>query len=281
MNSTNIRRPATSGRDNQSQALAIRCNTVAMPLLVTLTIPILMGLLVLSMPAPPPHPWADAAAVLGVDPVDITIGEATYRSTCALCHGDRAEGRPRLGKPLRNSAYVQEHTDLELFVLISQGRMPTDPENTTGSLMPARGAKGLPDDRLYKVIAFLRAIQDPSKPTVSIDDWILETSPPGGVQVAGLVGSTTGVGHDLFVASCSSCHGSSGEGMEGLGKPLATSEFVSSKSDDELIRFIKSGRPIWDPENTTGVDMPPKGGNPAITDDQIADIVKYIRSIHK
>lgn len=280
MNRTHTRRLAASGRD-QSQALAIRCNTIAMPLLVTLTIPVLMGVLLLSMPPAPQHPWADAAAVLGIDPVDITIGEATYRSTCALCHGERAEGKPRLGKPLRNSAYVQEHTDLELFALISQGRMPSDPENTTGSLMPARGARGLPDDRLYKVIAFLRAIQDPTEPTVSIDDWIIETTGGSGEQLAGLVGSTSGVGHDLFVSSCSACHGASGEGMEGLGKPLATSDFVSSKSDAELIVFIKSGRPIWDADNTTGVDMPPKGGNPAITDEQLADIVKYLRTIHK
>lgn len=265
-----------------SHDLAIRCNTVAMPLLVILTIPILLALMAFTRPAPPEHRWAAAAAALGVDPIDISMGELTYRSTCALCHGEQAEGKPRLGKPLRNSAYIQGRSDLELFSLISRGRMPSDPENTTGAVMPARGNRGLSDETLYTVIAYLRAIQDPTQPTVSIEDWIIETTETsGGEQVAGLVGSTAGVGHDLFVASCSSCHGASGQGMEGLGKPLTTSEFVSSKTDDELIAFIKSGRPIWDSANTTGVDMPPKGGNPAITDEQLANIVKYIRSIHK
>ena len=68
--------------------------------------------------------------------------------------------------------------------------------------------------------------------------------------------------------------------MAGLGKDLTTSEFVQEQSDDELVTFIKTGRPSSDPLNTTGIDMPPKGGNPALTDDDIYNIVAYLRSIH-
>jgi disulfide bond formation protein DsbB len=199
-----------------------------------------------------------------------------------LCHGPTAEGVARLGKPLRNIAYVQQHTDEELKHLIASGRLPSDPENTTGAVMPARGGRGIGDERLSQVVTYLRALQDPSRPTVSIDDWIIATSSEsGGATVAGLVGSTAGVGHDLFVASCSACHGPSGQGMEGLGKPLNSSPFVESKTDEELMSFVKAGRPIWDAENTTGLDMPSKGGNPALTDAQLSDIVKDIRSLHE
>jgi disulfide bond formation protein DsbB len=45
--------------------------------------------------------------------------------------------------------------------------------------------------------------------------------------------------------------------------------------------FIKTGRPASDPLNTTGVDMPPKGGNPALSDQDLADIIAFIRSIHQ
>lgn len=69
--------------------------------------------------------------------------------------------------------------------------------------------------------------------------------------------------------------------MEGLGKPLKASDFIASKSDAELLTFVKSGRPVWDAENTTGIDMPPKGGNPALTDDQIADIITFIRTLQQ
>lgn len=88
-------------------------------------------------------------------------------------------------------------------------------------------------------------------------------------------------GEELFNQVCIACHGPGGEGVEGLGKPFTTSEFVASNSDQELLEFVKQGRPIDHPDNTTGVDMPPKGGNPALTDEQILDIIAYIRTLHE
>jgi len=88
-------------------------------------------------------------------------------------------------------------------------------------------------------------------------------------------------GQKLYMATCSACHGPAGEGVEGLGKDMTTSEFIAGLSDAELIEFIKVGRDPSDPLNTTGVAMLPKGGNPALTDEQMVDIVTYMRSIHK
>lgn len=87
-------------------------------------------------------------------------------------------------------------------------------------------------------------------------------------------------GEELFNQVCIACHGPGGEGIEGLGLPFTTSDFIPSQSDQELLDFIKTGRPVGHPDNTTGVDMPPKGGNPALTDEQILDIIAYIRSVH-
>ena len=36
-----------------------------------------------------------------------------------------------------------------------------------------------------------------------------------------------------------------------------------------------------DPANTTGVAMPPKGGNPALKEADLADIVAYLRTLEK
>lgn len=88
-------------------------------------------------------------------------------------------------------------------------------------------------------------------------------------------------GEEQYNQVCIACHGPGGEGVEGLGKPFTTSEFIASQSDQELLEFIKQGRPIDHPDNTTGVDMPPKGGNPALTDDQIMDIIAYIRTLQE
>lgn len=87
-------------------------------------------------------------------------------------------------------------------------------------------------------------------------------------------------GQQLFVSSCSTCHGPAGEGVTGLGKPLTESAFVAGLSDAELLAFIKNGRMVDDPLNTTGIAMPPKGGNPALTDEQLQAIIAYLRSIH-
>ena len=88
-------------------------------------------------------------------------------------------------------------------------------------------------------------------------------------------------GQTLFISTCSACHGPAGEGVPGLGKDMTTSEFIGGKTDTDLISFIKAGRDPSDPLNTTGVAMPPKGGNPVLNDEDLQHIVAYIRSIHK
>tara|TARA_R110000744_G_scaffold255462_1_gene370959 strand:- start:14288 stop:14887 length:600 start_codon:yes stop_codon:yes gene_type:complete len=193
-----------------------------------------------------------------------------------LCHGADAQGSPHLGKPLRNSAYIQNSTDQELIDVITNGRFPDHPLNTTGVLMPARGAQNISDESIVKVVGFLREIQDPSVPTVSMEDWVVEQTASRPTTDPALLDHP---GREAFLASCSACHGTNAEGIEGLGKSFITSEFVRSSSDKDLMTMIKMGRPVWDPANTTGLDMPPKGGNPAITDDQLTDIIGYIRSV--
>ena len=88
-------------------------------------------------------------------------------------------------------------------------------------------------------------------------------------------------GKEEFEKTCSACHGPEGKGIEGLGKDMTSSEFIAGLSDEELVAFIKIGRTTSDPLNTTGVDMPPKGGNPALNEDDLYDIVAFMRTIHQ
>jgi mono/diheme cytochrome c family protein len=88
-------------------------------------------------------------------------------------------------------------------------------------------------------------------------------------------------GQQLYLQSCSACHGADGAGVPGLGKAMTESVFTQSLSDAELLQFIKEGRPASHPDSTTGIDMPPKGGNPALTDGQLMDIIAYMRSIER
>ena len=91
----------------------------------------------------------------------------------------------------------------------------------------------------------------------------------------------TAAGQEKFASTCSACHGPAGEGVPGLGKDMTASQFIAGKSDQELVAFIKVGRDPSDPLNTTGVAMPPKGGNPALAENDLFDIVSYIRTLQK
>jgi disulfide bond formation protein DsbB len=88
-------------------------------------------------------------------------------------------------------------------------------------------------------------------------------------------------GKEKFATVCVACHGPEGEGVPGLGKDMTSSEFIAGKTDEELVEFIKVGRDPSDPLNTTGVAMPPKGGNPAFTDEDLYNIVAHIRTLQK
>lgn len=88
-------------------------------------------------------------------------------------------------------------------------------------------------------------------------------------------------GKQLFATACATCHGPQGQGLPHLGKDLQTSQFVAGLGDAQLVDFITQGRPTSDPLNTTHVPMPPKGGNPALSSQDISDIVAYVRELQK
>ena len=90
---------------------------------------------------------------------------------------------------------------------------------------------------------------------------------------------TAADGKALFGVTCTACHGPGALGIPGLGKDMTTSAFIASKSDEELVTFIKQGRAADDPLNTTGVPMPPMGANPALSDTELLAIVQFIRSL--
>ncbi|MBI3244515.1 MAG: PQQ-dependent sugar dehydrogenase [Chloroflexi bacterium] len=108
-----------------------------------------------------------------------------------------------------------------------------------------------------------------------------EAVPAASATPAPLLPGDATKGQALFAATCSACHGPTGEGVPSLGKDLTTSEWVAGKSDKELVEFIKVGRPENDPRNTTGVTMPPNGGNPALSEQDLYNIVAYLREIQK
>ena len=92
-------------------------------------------------------------------------------------------------------------------------------------------------------------------------------------------GPTAASGAEIYDAACLACHGERGAGVENLGNPLAPSDFVTSRTDQELLDFIITGRGTDDPENTSGVAMPPRGGRPNISDADLLAVIAYLRTL--
>jgi disulfide bond formation protein DsbB len=121
--------------------------------------------------------------------------------------------------------------------------------------------------------------KDTTTPATEAGGGGSETTDGGGEANGGGGGGDAAAGEELFAASCVSCHGADAKGLPNLGKDLTASEFVAGLSDDELVAFLAAGRAADAADNTTGVAMPPKGGNPALTDEDLMDLVAFIRSI--
>jgi mono/diheme cytochrome c family protein len=86
-------------------------------------------------------------------------------------------------------------------------------------------------------------------------------------------------GAAVYAATCRACHGGDLQGIDGLGKGLLPSEFVTGMSEDELAAFIAVGRAADDPENMQGIAMGPKGGNPSLSDQDLQDVAAYLKAL--
>lgn len=102
---------------------------------------------------------------------------------------------------------------------------------------------------------------------------VVEAAPPAPALAPG----DPRKGREVFLGTCASCHGQVGQGMPGLGRDIRDSEFIQTKSEAELVKFLQVGRMPGDPLNTTGKMMPARGGNPAITDQDLADIASWMK----
>lgn len=231
-----------------------------------------------------PVAWLDSGAV--------SRGRDAFATTCTACHNEDGKGRAGLGRDLTNSAFVRAATDDRLARMIADGRTADDPLNITKVAMPARGGNDtLSDADLRDLVAFVRALQEPHRVALGVS-LVARPAAPTEAQIAAAADAPMAAaggdeelaeyiasGMKLYASSCIACHGAGGVGMKGNGKALVNNEFIRGLNDDDLLAFIKRGRDPSDPKNTTGVGMPAKGGNPALSEDDLLDIICYLRTL--
>jgi cytochrome c6 len=80
-------------------------------------------------------------------------------------------------------------------------------------------------------------------------------------------------GADVFKTKCASCHGATGAGDTAMGKSMKLKDLgsaeVQSQTDADLTNVISKGK------------KPMPGYEGKLTNDQIQDLVKYIRTLKK
>ncbi|MEO8608702.1 MAG: c-type cytochrome [Chloroflexota bacterium] len=250
------------------------------------------------------------AAQPAPDPAMVSAGENVFQSVCSACHGFNAKGIPGLGKPLIGSQFVNGLSDDDLLAFIQKGREVTDPLNTTGVMMPARGGNpGLTDDDLRHVIAYIRSLNTPSSevatapsatpspsgPTPTAYVFVplplsssgdaatatvesTETAVTGdAIEVATVPHSFASDGEEWYVKSCSGCHGVDGNGVAYDAPSLANSDLLKSRDGIGLLNFLTSVHPPVNPE--VAYPHPYRGGYPELSDAQIQAVIVYLYSL--
>ncbi len=261
------------------------------------------------------HAEAERLARLGppgpaLDLHVVARGKRLYQAACIACHGPEARGVPNIGKDLVNGSFSKRASDGDLARVIISGRDISDRQNTTKLPKPARGGRAdYTDAHVDDIVNYLRSLQDPRRVsgelpevTVSVLDddpapvAVTQTPTTPAASASSPTASLAAVSPDAQPAlldpeaikrgkrvymSCLACHGKNATGVPKVGADLIHSDFIKSKSDDELIAFIKRGRQPGEPDSKMNLAMPAKGGNPALKDNQIQDVIVYLRSLQQ
>lgn len=251
-----------------------------------------------------------------LDMQDVARGKRLYDASCIACHGQDLHGVPNLGRDLAAGRFTRDSSDSALLDMINRGRGPADPGFTGPVPMPPRGGRpDFSDADLRSILSYVRAVQVPGRinnrpipevhvelldgpvgealhaatpspaptPTAQSSAAAALAAPPANSPAeTSLVLDAEAIRRGKRVyASCIACHAKDGSGVKGMGADLTHSEFVAGSSNEKLRDFIKIGRQPGAPGSKLNLNMPPKGGNPALKDNQLDDVVIYLRSLQQ
>lgn len=186
-----------------------------------------------------------------------TDGATLFTTFCAACHGADGQGVRYPGTApfpaIGNADFLAVASDRFLRETILGGR--------AGRRMPAwgEGTGGLRPAEIDAIAAWLRARAGAVASPV-------EDEPPR--WVAG----DAAAGGQLFARHCAGCHGVSGEGLD--APQVANARLLASATDRYLVETIRRGR------RGTAMEGFGQGSTvrPALADDQIEDIVTFLRA---
>jgi mono/diheme cytochrome c family protein len=211
--------------------------------------------------------------------------DTLYRTHCAGCHG--ADGKLGPAPPLNDSLFLAIVPDAELLRVIRGGRAVTPAQK---SPMPAfalgEGSTLSPEQA--RVWAQLKeethaAPRQQSRLTSAQTRVLAEgikkrwgPAPPAPASVppylapAGTSPGKKTEGARVFARACAGCHGKEGEGVERDGRlrrRINDPAFLALISDQELRRYVITGRPDFGMPPYNGKDDRPPDFQPLTSED--------------
>lgn len=94
-----------------------------------------------------------------------------------------------------------------------------------------------------------------------------------GVAVTGVVDAASGRGESTYQSSCIACHGADGVGVLPGVPDLTATDGPLAVADEVLVKRIAEG--FQSPG--APMAMPPRGGNPSLSDEDLKAVVDYMR----
>lgn len=175
---------------------------------------------------------------------------------------------PALMNP--HEAGVQDWSEADIITLLKTGQVHTNTANAAAlgpmAEVVAESLQHTPDDELQAMAVYLKSLPV-TQERESANTTVRYDLPPA-VRAAS---------KDLYDKHCADCHGDEGEGHAPAAPPLARNRVVAMTSAVDPIRMILFGG--YSPgtaANPRPFGMPPF--SLTLTDQQIADILNYVRT---
>ena len=175
-------------------------------------------------------------------------GEEVVKTVCAACHQAGVAGAPKMGdKAAWAPRLKQGFQALVQSALKGKGAMP-----------PKGGNPSLSDDEVARAVAFLANQAGAS--------FKAPQAKPA-TQAATAQSGAAANGKQVFDSTCTACHATGVAGAPKLGDKSAWAPRLK-QGVDTLVQAALKGKNA----------MPPKGGNPSLTDAQVRAAVEYMVS---
>ncbi|MBL4711107.1 MAG: cytochrome c [Gammaproteobacteria bacterium] len=137
-----------------------------------------------------------------------------------------------------------------------------------------RGPKELRDDQWITTTFHMRLRAGlTGQETRDVITFMQASNTKAGATQVAVESSTGATGKETYEKTCVACHGDEGKGAFPGTPDFTSSDGILAKSDAELIRNITNG---FQSEGSP-MAMPPKGGNPNLSESGIKAVLAYIR----